>query len=154
MTLWFGVAWAASVDDFRACADGDRARCRALGVELRQAGDARAWKVLERACEVGSAESCAEWIEANNGDPEAAARSCAAGHPEVCAWLGDWQPSWACLRGIKAGCDARMAGVRGGQVVTDAAFLDRHFQGGAVPVPAAFPEGLYLKSLIARVEPV
>lgn len=30
--------------------------------------------------------------------------------------------------------------------------FDRHFQGGDHPVPAAFPEGLYLKALIARVE--
>jgi 23S rRNA (cytosine1962-C5)-methyltransferase len=30
--------------------------------------------------------------------------------------------------------------------------FDRHFQGGDHPVPASFPEGLYLKSLIARVE--
>jgi 23S rRNA (cytosine1962-C5)-methyltransferase len=30
--------------------------------------------------------------------------------------------------------------------------FDRHFQGGDHPVPAAFPEGLYLKSVIARVE--
>jgi 23S rRNA (cytosine1962-C5)-methyltransferase len=35
-----------------------------------------------------------------------------------------------------------------------ATVFDRHFQGGDHPVPAAFPEGLYLKSLIARVEPV
>jgi len=30
--------------------------------------------------------------------------------------------------------------------------FDRHFQGGDHPVPAVFPEGLYLKALIARVE--
>ncbi|MFT3774721.1 MAG: class I SAM-dependent rRNA methyltransferase [Minicystis sp.] len=30
--------------------------------------------------------------------------------------------------------------------------FDRHFQGGDHPVLAAFPEGLYLKSVIARVE--
>jgi len=30
--------------------------------------------------------------------------------------------------------------------------FDRHFQGADHPVPAAYPEGLYLKSLIARVE--
>jgi 23S rRNA (cytosine1962-C5)-methyltransferase len=33
-----------------------------------------------------------------------------------------------------------------------AAVFDRHFQGGDHPVPASFPEGLYLKSVIARVE--
>lgn len=33
-----------------------------------------------------------------------------------------------------------------------ATVFDRHFQGADHPVPAAFPEGLYLKSLIARVE--
>jgi 23S rRNA (cytosine1962-C5)-methyltransferase len=33
-----------------------------------------------------------------------------------------------------------------------AAVFDRHFQGADHPVPAAFPEGLYLKSLIARVD--
>lgn len=38
--------------------------------------------------------------------------------------------------------DARMA----------ATVFDRHFQGGDHPVPAAFPEGLYLKSVIARME--
>lgn len=30
--------------------------------------------------------------------------------------------------------------------------FDRHFQGADHPVPAAFPEGLYLKSVIARVD--
>lgn len=30
--------------------------------------------------------------------------------------------------------------------------FDRHFQGADHPVPASFPEGLYLKSLIARIE--
>jgi 23S rRNA (cytosine1962-C5)-methyltransferase len=30
--------------------------------------------------------------------------------------------------------------------------FDRHFQGGDHPVPAAFPEGLYLKAVIAHVE--
>ncbi len=33
-----------------------------------------------------------------------------------------------------------------------ATILERHFQGLDHPVPAAFPEGLYLKSLILRVE--
>jgi len=33
-----------------------------------------------------------------------------------------------------------------------AVVFDRHFQGGDHPVPAAFPEGLYLKAVIARVE--
>lgn len=33
-----------------------------------------------------------------------------------------------------------------------ATVFDRHFQGGDHPVPAAFPEGLYLKSVLARVE--
>jgi 23S rRNA (cytosine1962-C5)-methyltransferase len=33
-----------------------------------------------------------------------------------------------------------------------ATVFDRHFQGGDHPVPASFPEGLYLKSVIARVE--
>lgn len=32
--------------------------------------------------------------------------------------------------------------------------FDRCFQGADHPVPAAFPEGLYLKSLLARIEPV
>jgi 23S rRNA (cytosine1962-C5)-methyltransferase len=35
-----------------------------------------------------------------------------------------------------------------------AVVFDRHFQGGDHPVPAAFPEGLYLKSVIARLEPL
>jgi 23S rRNA (cytosine1962-C5)-methyltransferase len=34
----------------------------------------------------------------------------------------------------------------------EATVFDRHFQGGDHPVPASFPEGLYLKSVIARVE--
>ncbi len=34
------------------------------------------------------------------------------------------------------------------------AMLERMFQGPDHPVPAAFPEGLYLKSVIATVEPV
>jgi 23S rRNA (cytosine1962-C5)-methyltransferase len=33
-----------------------------------------------------------------------------------------------------------------------AVVIERHFQGADHPVPAAFPEGLYLKSVIARVE--
>jgi 23S rRNA (cytosine1962-C5)-methyltransferase len=33
-----------------------------------------------------------------------------------------------------------------------ATVFDRHFQGADHPVPAAFPEGLYLKSLIARID--
>lgn len=33
-----------------------------------------------------------------------------------------------------------------------ATVFDRHFQGGDHPVPSAFPEGLYLKSVIARME--
>lgn len=32
--------------------------------------------------------------------------------------------------------------------------FDRNFQGGDHPVPAAFPEGLYLKSVLARIEPL
>lgn len=32
-----------------------------------------------------------------------------------------------------------------------ATILERHFQGADHPVPAAFPDGLYLKSLIARI---
>jgi 23S rRNA (cytosine1962-C5)-methyltransferase len=35
-----------------------------------------------------------------------------------------------------------------------AVVFDRHFQGGDHPVPSAFPEGLYLKAVIARVEPL
>lgn len=31
--------------------------------------------------------------------------------------------------------------------------LERHYQGADHPVPAAFPEGLYLKSVLARIEP-
>lgn len=34
-----------------------------------------------------------------------------------------------------------------------AVVLERHFQGPDHPVSAAFPEGLYLKSVIARIEP-
>ena len=34
-----------------------------------------------------------------------------------------------------------------------ATVFDRAFQGADHPVPAAFPEGLYLKSLLARIEP-
>lgn len=33
----------------------------------------------------------------------------------------------------------------------DTTVIERHFQGADHPVPAAFPEGLYLKSLLARV---
>jgi 23S rRNA (cytosine1962-C5)-methyltransferase len=35
-----------------------------------------------------------------------------------------------------------------------ATVFDRCFQGADHPVPAAFPEGLYLKSLLARIEPL
>ena len=34
----------------------------------------------------------------------------------------------------------------------EAVILERHFQSPDHPVPAAFPEGLYLKSVIARIE--
>ncbi|HZF53680.1 MAG TPA: class I SAM-dependent rRNA methyltransferase [Polyangiaceae bacterium] len=34
----------------------------------------------------------------------------------------------------------------------NATVFDRHFQGADHPVPASFPEGLYLKSVIARLE--
>jgi 23S rRNA (cytosine1962-C5)-methyltransferase len=34
----------------------------------------------------------------------------------------------------------------------EASVLERHFQGPDHPVPASFPEGLYLKSVIARVD--
>ena len=36
----------------------------------------------------------------------------------------------------------------------EAYVLERHFQGADHPVPAAFPEGLYLKSLLARIDPL
>lgn len=35
----------------------------------------------------------------------------------------------------------------------DAVVLERHTQGADHPVPAAFPEGLYLKALVARISP-
>jgi 23S rRNA (cytosine1962-C5)-methyltransferase len=34
-----------------------------------------------------------------------------------------------------------------------AVVTERHFQGEDHPVPAAFPEGLYLKALVARIRP-
>jgi 23S rRNA (cytosine1962-C5)-methyltransferase len=37
---------------------------------------------------------------------------------------------------------------------TQATVFDRCFQGADHPVPAAFPEGLYLKSLLARIDPI
>ena len=37
---------------------------------------------------------------------------------------------------------------------TSATIFDRCFQGADHPVPAAFPEGLYLKSLLARIDPL
>ncbi len=51
----------------------------------------------------------------------------------------------ALTRGLAVG--ARDAG-------SQAVVLERWFQGADHPVPAAFSEGLYLKSLIARIEPV
>ena len=33
-----------------------------------------------------------------------------------------------------------------------ATVLERHYQGADHPVPAAFPEGLYLKSVMARID--
>lgn len=36
---------------------------------------------------------------------------------------------------------------------TDAVVLERHTQGADHPVPAAFPEGLYLKALVAKITP-
>jgi 23S rRNA (cytosine1962-C5)-methyltransferase len=38
------------------------------------------------------------------------------------------------------------------QVGRRAVILERHFQGPDHPVPAAFPEGLYLSTLVGRVE--
>lgn len=47
------------------------------------------------------------------------------------------------IRALALGArDARMS----------ATVFERHFQGADHPVPAAFPEGLYLKSVVARVE--
>ncbi len=50
----------------------------------------------------------------------------------------------ALVRALALG--ARDANVR-------ATVLERHFQGADHPVPAAFPEGLYLKGVIAAIEP-
>lgn len=36
----------------------------------------------------------------------------------------------------------------------DVTLIEQHVQAGDHPVPAAFPEGLYLKSVIARVDPI
>lgn len=58
-----------------------------------------------------------------------------------------------CSRAVGAGDLARALALGARDVGAAAAVLERHHQGADHPVPAAFPEGLYLSSLIAEIHP-
>ncbi len=57
----------------------------------------------------------------------------------------------SCSASVGLGDLVRALALGARDVGLDAAVIERHFQGADHPVPAAFPEGLYLKSLLARV---
>ncbi len=59
-----------------------------------------------------------------------------------------------CSRAISADDLARALALGARDVSTSATVLERHYQGADHPVPAAFPEGLYLASLVAEVHPL
>jgi 23S rRNA (cytosine1962-C5)-methyltransferase len=58
----------------------------------------------------------------------------------------------SCSRAVSLDDLARALAIGAREANMRAIVFDRHFQGADHPVPAAFPEGLYLKSLIARLE--
>jgi 23S rRNA (cytosine1962-C5)-methyltransferase len=58
----------------------------------------------------------------------------------------------SCSAAVDIGALTRALAEGAARAGKEALVLERHFQGADHPVPAAFPEGLYLKSLLARVE--
>jgi 23S rRNA (cytosine1962-C5)-methyltransferase len=60
----------------------------------------------------------------------------------------------ACSAAVDLEALTRALAVGARDAGNQAVVLERWFQGADHPVPAAFSEGLYLKSLIARIEPV
>lgn len=86
--------------------------------------------------------------KAGGGYRKLAAAACAATAPGGLLAL--------CSCSAAVGMDAlqRQLALGARDVGRHAIVVDRCFQGADHPVPAAFPEGLYLKVLIARVEPV
>lgn len=75
-----------------------------------------------------------------------AARSCRATRP------GGLLVLCCCSSAIGLGALTRALALGARDVGMRATVLERHFQGADHPVPSAFPEGLYLKSLVARVD--
>ena len=59
----------------------------------------------------------------------------------------------SCSAAIDLGALTRALATGAVRANVQATVIDRGFQGPDHPVPAAFPEGLYLKALVARVEP-
>ncbi len=59
----------------------------------------------------------------------------------------------SCSAAVDLGSLTRSLATGATRANTDATVLERWFQGPDHPVPAAFNEGLYLKALLARVEP-
>lgn len=59
----------------------------------------------------------------------------------------------SCSAAVDLGALTRALATGATRANTDATVLERWFQGPDHPVPAAFNEGLYLKALLARVEP-
>lgn len=59
-----------------------------------------------------------------------------------------------CSCSAAVGIDAlvRALGLGAAAVGRSAVVLERHFQGADHPVPASFPDGLYLKSVLARID--
>lgn len=60
----------------------------------------------------------------------------------------------SCSSAIQLGDLTRALALGARDARAQAIVFDRCFQGADHPVPAAFPEGLYLKSLLARIEPL
>jgi len=60
----------------------------------------------------------------------------------------------ACSAAVDVNTLTRMLAMGARDAGMQAIVLERWFQGMDHPVPAAFPEGLYLKSLIARINPI
>lgn len=59
----------------------------------------------------------------------------------------------SCSAAVDLGSLTRALATGAVRANVQATVIDRGFQGPDHPVPAAFPEGLYLKALVARVEP-
>jgi 23S rRNA (cytosine1962-C5)-methyltransferase len=77
-----------------------------------------------------------------------------AGHAARATKPGGLLVFCSCSASVGLGDLVRALALGARDVGLDACVLERHFQGADHPVPAAFPEGLYLKSLLARVNAV